>query len=679
MKRFAKIILPVLVIGFFAGSLPADEGLWLFNKFPVELVKARYGFTVTQPWLDHYRLSCVNMGGSASFVAPDGLLVTNHHVGAGAIHRLGTKDRDLMKTGFYAPTQAEELKCPGLEISILQEIEDVTARVQGAAKTGMTAAEAGRAMATVIAEIEKESAKKTGLRSEVVKLYEGGMYHLYRYKKFTDVRLVFAPEQQITFFGGDPDNYGYPRYDLDVAFFRVYENGKPYKTPHHLKWNTTGLSENELVFAAGNPERTSRRLTMSQLEFLRDVSYPLIVDSYIGQRDAYTEYMAKGEEPARIAFRSHWGALNEIKCFKGQLSGLIDPEIMNEKVRAEKELRETVRRNPALEKEYGKTWDEIAVAQKKFAEFYKSYFFLVKGEGLDSTYINLANTVIQMAASPESADFAMLEKRYYSIPFYNDFEAVRLAAAFRLWKAHMPESSELKLILGGKTPEEAAAALVAGTKLNDFEIVKALVKGGPEKLKSSTDPFIKLVLSLKPVIDDLSRRYRDDFYSVEVKNGALLAKLLFELKGTTLPPDATHTLRISFGAVRGYVEDDGTKIPFQTTYRGLYEKAEQNNFKFPYNLPQSFLDARPRVNLDAPYNFVATCDSSGGNSGSPLVNAKGEFIGILFDGNKQSLPDRFLYSDKQSRSVMVHAGGILEALRSVYNAKELIQELTGGK
>jgi hypothetical protein len=674
MNMFHKFFPRLIAVCLLSAGLSADEGLWLFNRFPASAVKAKYGFAVTPEWLDHYRLSCLNMGGSASFVSPDGLLVTNHHVGAGAIHRLGSKDRDLMKTGFYAKTTAEELKCPGLEARVLRDIEDVTDRVRAAAEPGLSAAEASRAMSAVIAKIEKESEAATGLRSEVVKLYAGGMYHLYRYKTFNDLRLVFAPEQQITFFGGDPDNYGYPRYDLDVAFFRVYENGKPYRPPHHLEWNTTGLTEGELVFAAGNPERTSRLLTLSQLEFLRGVSYPLIIDMYVGQKDALTAFSDKGAEEARVAFRSLWVALNEIKCFRGQMGGLTDPALMAEKARAEKSLRETIRGNPGLEKTYGRIWEEIAGAQKNFAEFYAPYTLLAEGQGLDSVFIRTARAILQMGPSPAAANIEKFEKNYFSAPVNSEFEIARLTASLKLMASHMSGSAELNAILRGRTPDAAARDLVSGTKLGDLQAARALIQGGPEKWKESADPIVKLVLSLEPIVEALNRRYRDEVLAVEIRNGALISKALFDLKGASIPPDATHTLRISFGVVKGY-EENGKAVPFQTVYKGLYERAERFGYEFPFNLPQSVIDARPRVNMDAPYNFVATCDSSGGNSGSPLVNTKGEFIGILFDGNAQSLPARFLYTDTQARSVMVHAGGILEALKNIYGAGELVREL----
>ncbi len=370
----ASVVLFVLSVAA-AGSVAAraDEGLWLFNKFPAGLVRERYGFTVTPDWLRHFQLSCVNMGGSASFVSPDGLIVTNHHVGAGAIQALGTPQRDLMKTGFYAKSRAEELRCPGLEVSVLMDIEDVTSRVQAAEKPGMSAAEAARAREAVIAAIETAASRPAGRRGKVVTLYAGGLYHLYVYKAFDDVRLVFAPEQPTTFFGGDPDNYGYPRYCLDVAFFRVYENGATYKTPHHLKWNTSGLCEGELVFAAGNPITTSRLLTMAQLEFLRDVSYPFIIDKYLRQRDGFRRFSAGGAEAARAAFRDLWGAENEIKCFEGQMTGLVDPALMAAKRRNEEDLRSMVRKDPALAARYGAAWDEIAAAEKEYAAFYKAH------------------------------------------------------------------------------------------------------------------------------------------------------------------------------------------------------------------------------------------------------------------------------------------------------------------
>lgn len=677
MKRSTRgLVILAATLGLSAGA-GADEGLWLFNAFPKDLIRQRYGFTVTDAWLDHFRLSCVNMGGSASFVSPDGLLVTNHHVGAGAIHALSTADRDLMKNGFLARTRDEELRCPGLEVKVLQDIEDVTARVLAAEKPGMDAAEAGRARAAEIAAIEKEASAGAGLSGQVVTLYAGGMFHLYRYRTFDDVRLVMAPEQPITFFGGDPDNYGYPRYCLDVAFFRVYEGGTPYRTPHYLRWNTSGLREGELVFAAGNPQATSRLLTMSQLEFLRDVSYPFVIDSFVGQRDRFTAFGKAGLEPARVAARNLWGALNEIKCFRGQMTGLTDAAVMKAKAEQEAETRAAVEADPELRKSAGRAWDEIAEARKDYASFYEPHELFANGLGFDSAYFRIARALVRATSGDARPDADALLRRLYARPIDPGFETAKLAESLSRLRAECPDLIETRWILGGAGPDEAAAKLVGGTSLDDPAAARALLAGGRQALGLSGDTMVKLALLVEPFSAALEKRYQDGVRAIEVRNGALISRAVFALRGTTVPPDATSTLRISFGRVAGYVEDDGQRIPYETDYRGLFRRSDTHGNAFPYDLPPSFLEARPRVRMGAPLNFVATCDSSGGNSGSPLVNRKGEFIGILFDGNRQSLPARFLYSDRQARSVMVHAGGILEALRSVYGARELVAELLG--
>ena len=677
MKRSARALLRVIVLLGALVPAAADEGLWLFNEFPKDLVRQRYGFAVTDAWLDHFRLSCVNMGGSASFVSADGLIVTNHHVGAGAIHALSTAERDLMKHGFLARTRAEELRCPGLEVKVLQAIEDVTARVLAAEKPGMDAVEAGRARSTVISALEKEASASSGLSCRVVTLYAGGIFHLYKYRTFGDVRLVFAPEQPITFFGGDPDNYGYPRYCLDVAFFRIYEDGKPYRTPHHLKWNTSGLREGELVFAAGNPQATSRLLTMSQLEFLRDASYPFIIDNYVGQRDRFTEFGKTGDEETRVAGRNLWGALNEIKCFRGQMTGLTDAALMKSKGEQEAATRAAVERDPALRALVDGAWDEIAEARREYAGFYEAHELFANGLGFDTAYFRIARALVRAASGEANPDGEALLRRLYARPIDPGFEKAKLAESLTRLSAECAGLVETRWILGGASPEEAAAKLLAGTALGDPKAARALLEGGRQALGLSGDTMVKLALLVDPLSLALESRFEDRVRAVEVRNGGLIARAVFALRGTSIPPDATSTLRISFGKVAGYVEDDGTKVPYETDYRGLYRRSDAHGNAFPFDLPPSFLAARSRVRPNAPLNFVATCDSSGGNSGSPLVNRKGEFIGILFDGNRQSLPARFLYTDRQARSVMVHAGGILEALRSVYDARELVAELLG--
>ena len=392
-----KLFIFLLAVTFLIPA-HADEGLWLFNMPPSSILKAKYNFTVTPEWLQHIQLSSIRFGGaSGSFVSPDGLVLTNHHVGQGAIQNLSTKDRDLMKTGFYARTKAEELKAPGMELMVLQEIEDVTAKLTGTEKPDMTPAQAAEARGRAIAAIEKESTEKTGLRSTVVNLYSGGMYHLYRYKVYNDVRLVFAPEYAVAFFGGDPDNFTYPRYDFDITLFRIYENDKPISSKHFLKWNTAGLKEGDLIFASGHPGSTGRLLTMTQMEFLRYVSYPFTIANYQRRRALLQEYGKRGPEYARQAQGTLFGIENSLKATIGYQSGLLDKKLMEKKLKEEQAFRGAVRKDPALDNEFGKAWDELAQAEQKYAAIFKAYRFFEGAAGFTTGYFSTARTLVRLA------------------------------------------------------------------------------------------------------------------------------------------------------------------------------------------------------------------------------------------------------------------------------------------
>jgi hypothetical protein len=685
-----KLIILVFVLSLLTPAF-ADEGMWLFNMPPASFLKAKYNFDISTEWLQHVQLASVRFGGaSGSFVSPDGLVLTNHHVGQGAIQNLSTKERDLMKTGFYARTRAEELKAPGMELAVLQEIEDVTAKVLGAERPEMTAVQAAAARDKVISALEKESTEKTGLRSTIVNLYSGSMYHLYRYKVYTDVRLVFAPESIIAFFGGDPDNFTYPRFDFDISLFRIYENDKPINSKHYLKWNTSGLKENELVFASGHPGSTGRLLTLAQMEFLRDVSYPTTIANYERRRALLQEYGKRGPEYARQAQGPLFGIENSLKATIGYQSGLLDKALMAKKAKEEQVFREAVRKDPATDREFGKAWDELAAAEKKFAEFFKAYRFFEGGAGFSTGYFNMARTLVRLAAEKSKPNderlreyrdtgLPSLTRRMLAVtPIYDELEVFNLTDSLSQLQKEFGTMQEVRWLFAGRPAEDVAKELIAGTKFKNPEVRKKYMDGGLDAVYLSEDPMIKLALLVDPVSRGLRKRYETEVESVETRNGALIARAMFKLKGTSIPPDATSTLRLSYGTVKTYMEN-GKTIPFTTAFRGLFDKSGKAANKTPYELPPSFLQAKAKIKLDTPLNFIATCDSIGGNSGSPVINRKGEFSGVLFDGNIQSLPARFVYSDEQNRSVMVHSQGILEALAKVYNAQPLVNELLGKK
>ncbi|MBZ5602787.1 MAG: S46 family peptidase [Acidobacteriia bacterium] len=676
-----------LLLSFLATALvvSADEGMWTFDNPPTKLIQDKYHFTLTKQWLDHVRLASarLNDGGSGSFVSPHGLLLTNHHVAREQLQKSSTAQHDYIKDGFLARTPADELKAPDLEVNVLMSTEDVTARIEAATKAAKSPEEEFAARRKTIAEIEADSTKKTGLRSDVVTLYNGGEYWLYRYKKYTDIRIVFAPEAQAAFFGGDPDNFTYPRYDLDMALFRVYENDKPIDTPNYLKWNAKGAADNELVFVSGNPGSTQRLDTLAQLENDRDRLLPNELN-LIKSRIAVLEKFSKtGEEHARQASSDIFGLQNALKALNGELQGLENARIMSAKRDDEQKFRAAVLARPELLSKYGTAWDEIADAEKKSASRIKERFY----HSTDSRFAGIAMQIVQYVAEIKKPDGqrlpgyhdSQLESLKFELfspaPIYKDMEIARITGALQLDLQEMgPNDKFLQTILAGKSPQQAANDLVNGTHLDDPALRKKLIEGGEAAVSASTDPMIVLARKLDPMRRELIKWMEDNVQSVEQRAGERIGAARFAVYGKSTYPDATFTLRLSYGTVKGYPMN-GTEAPPKTTFYGLFDRAAGFDYQPPFDLPSRIKEGRAKLDLAAPLNFVATADIIGGNSGSPVINKAGELVGLIFDGNIESLVGNYVYDIETNRAVAVHTAAMTEALKKLYGADRVLAEL----
>jgi hypothetical protein len=690
MKRFYSAL---LALAFILSSLAfADEGMWLYNAPPKDKIKSKYGFELTQEWLDHVRLSSVrfNNGGSGSFVSPNGLTFTNHHVGAACVQQLSTEGHDYIKAGFYAKTQAEEAQCPNLELNQLVGIEDVTDKVNAGIKPGMTTAEIGHAQRASMSQVEKECGTATGLRCDVAIFYSGQVYNLYKYKKYTDVRLVFAPEFDIAFFGGDPDNFTYPRYDLDITFFRVYENGKPAHIDNYLKWSPTGVKNGDLIFVSGHPGNTGRMLTMSQLEFMRDAQYPALLKLFARRIALLQNFSKESEENARIAKEDIFSLQNSQKAITGYQSGLLDRAIMDQKAADEAKLRASFKADP---KNAGAPdpWEVISQAIKTQASIYPNLTYLERMRGFSSHLAQTARTLVRAAEEKpkpnqdrlreyrDSALASVEQQLFSTAPIYKNLEIALLADSLsEMQDALGKDNAEMQKVLQGKTPADAAKDLISNTKLDDVAMRKQLYEGGTAAIQASTDPPIVVMRAIDTEARAVRKEFEDKVDSVVRRDGTVIAQARFAQSGFAQPPDATFTLRLSYGEVKGY-QENGKAIPFATNLGGAYERAAEHNNQPPYTLPASWLQSKTKLDQKTPFNFVSTADIIGGNSGSPTVNKKGEVVGIIFDGNIESLPWNFAYSDQQGRAVSVDSRGIQEALRKIYGANALADELLGTK
>ncbi len=691
--------LVLLSLGCSLATARADEGMWLFNNPPKAQLQQKYHFDPTPEWLDHLQKSSVrfNSGGSGSFISADGLTITNHHVGADTLQKLSSAEHNYLHDGFYAKTQAEEQRALDLELNVLESIEDVTQQVNAAIKPEMNPEAALAARRAIIAQIEKESKDKTGLRSNVITLYEGGSYQLYRYKVYTDVRLVFAPEQQAAFYGGDPDNFEYPRYDLDICLFRVYENGKPAKIDNYLKFNSAGPKDGDLVFVSGNPGRTDRELTTFELSDNRDRALPNRLDQLYRREVALISYGERSLENARRARDDLFGIQNSRKALKGMLAGLLDPGIFSKLEADQAKLRQEMQARSAKDEKFQKAlaaYDKIKQAQQAIIKNAPTndYYEGRRGRarGFAGTLFDYARTLVRAAeerAKPngerlpefrESSRESLELGLFSTQPIYNDLEELLLTDSLTdLATRFGAEDALVQKVLAGKSPAARAHELVAGSKLSDVAFRKQLYKEDSAALKNSDDPFIKLALLVEPTAR-AARKVYDTNDETKQQAYAQIAKAQFAIEGESTYPDATFTLRLAYGTVSGY-EENGKQIPAFTDFAGLYQRSAEHQNKEPFELPQRWVERKDQLALDTHLDFVCNADIIGGNSGSPVVNRDGEFVGIIFDGNIESLVLDFVYTDKQARAVSVDSAAILEALRKVYQADNLANEIEGKK
>ncbi len=686
-----KSTFTALLLLALAFTVGADEGMWLYNQPPRQLLRERYQFDATDAWLEHLQRSSVRFssGGSGCFLSENGLLISNQHIGADALQKLSTKEKDYVRDGFYARTPGEEIKCLDLELNVLDSIEDETARVNAAVPKDADPAAAFLARRKVIAQIEKESLAKTGLRSDVVTLWQGGAYHLYRYKRYTDVRLVFAPEYQIAFYGGEPDNFEFPRYNLDICLFRAYEDGKPARIKNYLHVSPDGPREGELVFVSGHPGRTSRLLTVAELQNIRDQQLPFRLETVKRREVLLSNWSLRSEENARRAKGMLFFAKNSRKRSDGQLAGLLEPGLFAAKVKAETDFKGQLAGQPELADALA-AYDRIADATRILAGQAPRYELLEYGRAFNCESFYIARTLLRAAEErpkpngerlrefSDSGKVSLELELFSEKPIYTDLETLTLADSLTFFVNQRGVNDPLvQSVLAGKSPRDRAAELINGTKVRDVASRKQLYDGGSNAVFAAKDPMIELARLVDPESRAL-RKVSETQNEAKQQAHAAIARARNTLLGLTDYPDATFTLRLAFGVVKGW-EEDGKTVPAFTTVGGLYARAAEMKNQPPFDLPPAWVKRPPQLNPQTPFNFVGSCDIVGGNSGSPVVNRAGEFVGIIFDGNLQSLSWDYVFNDAQGRATSVDSAAILEALKNVYMASKLVNELKTGQ
>lgn len=680
---------------FASASVLADEGMWTFQNFPSDTVKETYGVTIDEAWLNRVQRSITRheSGCTGSFVSGEGLVLTNHHCVMRCLSELSSEQENFIAQGFNSGNRAGERKCPTEILSVLMEVEDVTSKVN-AATAGLPSTRANEVRKQELSKLEAECAERSKksrvgpLACESVTLYQGGQYFLYKYKRYDDVRMVFAPEHSIAAFGGDPDNFNFPRWCLDFSLLRAYENGKPARTPNHLVWRTEGPEAGEATFVAGHPGTTNRLLTVEQLKFQRDTQFPEYLVRNSELRGRLIQWGKTGAEPERIIQRPLQSIENALKVYRGRNTALLDDRLMADKSAREQGLREFVISDPALTRSVGSAWDDIANAQERMRQIYGRYLYLESAAGFNSTLFRYARQLVRAAderSKPnelrlrEYAD-SNLQKLASSLlaqtPIYPELEKLTLSFSFDKMREYLgPDDPIVRQLLSAESPQSLAEKLIDETKLADASVREALWDGGSEAIAASDDPMIVLARTTDAEARAVRKIYEDEVQAPVAAGQERIAKARFAAYGTGTYPDATFTLRLSYGAVKGWEEKGEPVEPFTTLAR-LYERATG---RAPFELPQVWLDARDRLDMTTPFNYVTTNDIVGGNSGSPLIDAEGRLVGLAFDGNIHSLSGSYWYDAALNRAVAVHPAIIMTALEQVYEAKSIAKEIRSSR
>ena len=684
IKKFSLVSVLLLIGGF---TLSAEEGMFLPNRLPVEIWRGRYSFNITPYWRRLIQQASVRFpNGSGSFVSSKGLVFTNHHIGLDCAEKLSSEEANIVADGFFAQTRAEEKKCPDLELNVLETIEDVTEKVMASVTSEMSTEEANRARRATMNTLENEESSRTGLKCDMVTLWHGAQYQLYCYERYADVRLVFMPELGIARFGGDPDNFEFPRYVLDVAFFRAYEDEEPVKPGAFFRWRRTAVQEDELVFVTGHPGRTERLETAATLQFLRDTAYPQLLNILRRFEIALQQFSTEGTEEARIADKELFGIQNSRKAYTAFLRKLQDPAFMRAKEEAEEALQTRLEGRRELHLRYGSAWDDIAGAEMDRSLNYTKWRMLERASGFYSKLFDMARILIRLTTEREKPNaerlrgytdrsIPRLEQVLFSTaPIDESLEVATLSESLAMLVETLGADDDLvQELLAGKRPGEQAYELVRGTRLKDVAFRKELAQGGISAVRASRDPMIELALAVDPIARSLGK-INEEADELKRQGSTKLFQAIRELDGTTGYPDATFTLRVSYGTVKGYREV-GRRIPFATNFEGLYRRAEEHENLRPWKLPDRWLERKDRLNLKTHLDFVSTNDITGGNSGSPVISRQGEVVGIIFDSNIQGLGNGFAFSDIQARAVSVSAPAVVDALKKVYDAGTLAEEL----